>query len=350
MALDGGNCLVVCWRQGFVELPSVQIGRFAQKYLKPPGPKTAFYILLTQDLASHFPCALSTFRFKRLRIMVTLPLISSGETPLFSLKRKPTTHLHFHHFHHATQRDPEPPVKSSAIERIRKVVETYSFTNGTCKVPVEFCDLYYKMEAVSPASSALSSPGGHGKKRQKMDPLNTTRAPTEYLELANASADQLAKLISACEAAPFGHGPESVLDESYRKALKMELSQFAMPPDLASTDIFHKVQKELVDTNKAMKRHNKGAFFKLHKDPPRAENMFGSLVIIFPTAHKGGQLILSENGSVWTFDAPEALIESTPSTPEVALVVFYSNVTHKVKPVTKGARVTLTYNLYFEVW
>uniref|UniRef100_A0A0W0GCS6 Fe2OG dioxygenase domain-containing protein n=1 Tax=Moniliophthora roreri TaxID=221103 RepID=A0A0W0GCS6_MONRR len=311
--------------------------------------------------------------------MVTLPLISSGETPLFSLKRKPTTHLHFHHFHHATQRNPEPPVKSSsAIERIRKVVETYSFTNGTCKVPVEFCDLYYKMEAVSPASSALSSPGGHGKKRQKMDPLNTTRAPTEYLELANASADQLAKLISACEAAPFGHGPESVLDESYRKALKMELSQFAMPPDLASTDIFHKVQKELVDTNKAMKRHvrtelcklnvygtlklrirsrskliycfqNKGAFFKLHKDPPRTENMFGSLVIIFPTAHKGGQLILSENGSVWTFDAPEALIESTPSTPEVALVVFYSNVTHKVKPVTKGARVTLTYNLYFEV-
>ncbi|ESK82736.1 hypothetical protein Moror_5670 [Moniliophthora roreri MCA 2997] len=224
----------------------------------------------------------------------------------------------------------------------------------------------------------ILSPGGHGKKRQKMDPLNTTRAPTEYLELANASADQLAKLISACEAAPFGHGPESVLDESYRKALKMELSQFAMPPDLASTDIFHKVQKELVDTNKAMKRHvrtelcklnvygtlklrirsrskliycfqNKGAFFKLHKDPPRAENMFGSLVIIFPTAHKGGQLILSENGSVWTFDAPEALIESTPSTPEVALVVFYSNVTHKVKPVTKGARVTLTYNLYFEV-
>jgi hypothetical protein len=46
-----------------------------------------------------------------------------------------------------------------------------------------------------------------------------------------------------------------------------------------------------------------GAFFKAHKDTPRAENMFGSLVVVFPTAHKGGTLVLRHRGQEWTFDS-----------------------------------------------
>ncbi|KAF9063493.1 hypothetical protein BDP27DRAFT_1299627 [Rhodocollybia butyracea] len=177
--------------------------------------------------------------------------------------------------------------------------------------------------------------------------------------MANVTEGQLNSLISVCEAAAFGRGTETVLDESYRKALKLDLSQFSIPLDLASTPILHRIQQDLVDTDTTLRRHirtepyklniyDKGAFFKPHKDTPRAENMFGSLVIVFPTPHKGGELILTEKDQSWTFDAAQALSNSTPTEPELAFVAFYSDVTHEVRPVTSGARITLTFNLYFE--
>ena len=46
----------------------------------------------------------------------------------------------------------------------------------------------------------------------------------------------------------------------------------------------------------------KDSFFKSHKDTPRSERMFGSLVVIFPAPHEGGALVLREDGREWTFD------------------------------------------------
>lgn len=72
--------------------------------------------------------------------------------------------------------------------------------------------------------------------------------------------------------------------------------------------------------------------------------MFGSLVIVFPTAHVGGALRLRHGGTEWTFDsATEVLNQPTPS---IGYVAFFSDVEHEVTPVTSGHRVTLTYNLY----
>ena len=79
--------------------------------------------------------------------------------------------------------------------------------------------------------------------------------------------------------------------------------------------------------------------------------MFGSLVIVFPTPHEGGTLVLSkdgESGEQWSFDAPKLLAEATSDAPEIAFVAFYSDVTHEVLPVASGARVTLTFNLFFD--
>ena len=79
--------------------------------------------------------------------------------------------------------------------------------------------------------------------------------------------------------------------------------------------------------------------------------MVGSLVIVFPTPHEGGTLVLSkdgESGEQWSFDAPKLLAEATPGAPEIAFVAFYSDVTHEVLPVASGARVTLTFNLFFD--
>jgi len=72
--------------------------------------------------------------------------------------------------------------------------------------------------------------------------------------------------------------------------------------------------------------------------------MLGSLVIVYPTAHQGGEFTLRHKGREWKFDA-NALTSSQPS-PSLAYVAFYSDLEHEVLKVTDGSRVTLTYNLY----
>jgi hypothetical protein len=74
--------------------------------------------------------------------------------------------------------------------------------------------------------------------------------------------------------------------------------------------------------------------------------MFGSLVVVFPTPHEGGNLTLRHRGEEWVFNAVE--VTSDTEGPAVAYVAFYSDVNHEVTLVKSGYRVTLTYNLYFE--
>jgi len=72
--------------------------------------------------------------------------------------------------------------------------------------------------------------------------------------------------------------------------------------------------------------------------------MVGSLVVVFPTPHSGGELVLHHSGKEWTLDGA-SLISSQPS-PSIACIAFYSGVEHEVLKVTSGHRVTITYNLY----
>ena len=77
--------------------------------------------------------------------------------------------------------------------------------------------------------------------------------------------------------------------------------------------------------------------------------MFGSLVIIFPTPHEGGELVIrrhrEDDTKEWTVDSTRLLTGATE--PSIAYVAFYSDTEHEVLPVRSGYRVTLTYNLYY---
>ena len=72
--------------------------------------------------------------------------------------------------------------------------------------------------------------------------------------------------------------------------------------------------------------------------------MFGSLVIVFPTAHEGGALVLRDAGKEWVIDAAHDIKQNPDSC--VAFVAFYGDVTHEVLPVLSGHRVTLTWNIF----
>ena len=72
--------------------------------------------------------------------------------------------------------------------------------------------------------------------------------------------------------------------------------------------------------------------------------MLGSLVLIYPTAHEGGELVLRHKDHEWKFDANS--LTDSQSAPSLAYVAFYSDLEHEVLKVTSGRRITVTYNLY----
>ncbi|KAJ7675293.1 hypothetical protein B0H17DRAFT_946090 [Mycena rosella] len=176
------------------------------------------------------------------------------------------------------------------------------------------------------------------------------------INLGNATEACLAELAAACEPASFGVNQKDVLDESYRKAGKMDLTRFAARLDVVASGIIDAISPDILDEEDAegekvlraemykLNVYGPGSFFKAHKDTPRGESMIGSLVVVLPTAHKGGELTLSHGATTWTFDSAAEL--GTAAGPSVAYVAFYSDVTHAVKPVQEGHRVTLTYNLF----
>jgi hypothetical protein len=168
---------------------------------------------------------------------------------------------------------------------------------------------------------------------------------------------------------------ENVLDESYRKAGKMDSKSFSLMLDPFHTDLIKIIRGYLLEgthSTEGIKTElyklnvygthlsiifihiphilcccpGKGSFFKPHVDTPRSEKMFGSLVIVFPTAHEGGALLLRHRDHEWIFDSGKAL--AAEEKPSVSYVAFFSDIEHEVAPVISGHRITLTYNLYFD--
>ncbi|KXN86763.1 hypothetical protein AN958_09623 [Leucoagaricus sp. SymC.cos] len=179
---------------------------------------------------------------------------------------------------------------------------------------------------------------------------------SRHIQLGTMTESDLEALLDACQPASFGRGSDNVFDETYRKAWKMDAGVFSwlfnpdsgrFVADLAqgfcpwdSLDRGIRVEPYKLNV------YGKGGFFKSHKDTPRTLDMFGSLVIVLPMEHKGGNLLLHHRGRELDFYAPTFLKGAPQAT--VAYVAFYSDVDHEVLEVTAGHRVTITFNLFFD--
>ncbi|KAG5220214.1 hypothetical protein IMY05_C4645000100 [Salix suchowensis] len=78
---------------------------------------------------------------------------------------------------------------------------------------------------------------------------------------------------------------------------------------------------------------------------PRGETCL-VLVLVLPVPHKGGELVLRQNGNEWKYDS--STLTSQDGTPTISYVAFYGDIEHEVLPVESGHRITLTYNLFFK--
>ncbi|KAG6375282.1 hypothetical protein JVT61DRAFT_3504 [Boletus reticuloceps] len=148
------------------------------------------------------------------------------------------------------------------------------------------------------------------------------------IDFSSAGTDDLEALYHACQPAEFGRNGENVLDDSYRKAGKMDPTSFSTLVDPHSLGIYDQVSKALLTQSFATKDME---LYKL--------NIYGE-----KSAHEGGQLVLRHRDKEWTVDFTEKFM--TKSEPSVCFIAFFGDIEHEVLPVTSGYRVTLAYNLY----
>ncbi len=160
---------------------------------------------------------------------------------------------------------------------------------------------------------------------------------------------QIQDIIKHAERAPYGRGGETILDTSVRNTWQLTpvnvriggkswgrsfqhiLSTVADGLGCAGTDISAELYKLLV--------YEEGGFFLPHRDTEKTNGMFGTLTIVLPSVHCGGELVIRHAGREVTVDMSNA------ETSELTFAAFYADCEHAIKPITQGSRVCLTYNL-----
>ncbi|KAN0098474.1 hypothetical protein V8E51_014137 [Hyaloscypha variabilis] len=189
--------------------------------------------------------------------------------------------------------------------------------------------------------------------------------------VSNGKEEVLEQLVKDCKPATFGLYDKNVLDETIRKAGKLESNEFSTsfnPYDFGIVDEI--VQALLPSIGKASHTERWGVVaelyklnvysgpsgkFKSHVDTPRGFTQFGSLVVCLPNPHEGGQLRVAHKGAERLFDlrSTHKILDRSFSGGNgvfcdscIHWAAFYSDCEHEVLPVTSGHRVTLTYQLY----
>ena len=160
---------------------------------------------------------------------------------------------------------------------------------------------------------------------------------------------QVHALIDAAERAPYGKGPDTLVDTSVRDcwqidSTRVRLSGKAWPDTLAkildaaaaglgcpSSRLDARLYKLLI--------YETGGFFSPHRDTEKADGMIATLSISLPTIGAGGELIVRHQDREVTVD----MNASEPS--ELAFAAFYADCMHEIQPVTEGHRLSLVFNL-----
>jgi len=120
------------------------------------------------------------------------------------------------------------------------------------------------------------------------------------------SKSQAAELKRVCRQAPYGKGEQTLVDTDVRRVWQLDADRFKLTnPEwqnfLKAT--ISTIQTELGLEEQKLEPHlynlllyKKGRFFKPHRDGERLERMVATLVVVLPSAHEGGDLIVRHEG------------------------------------------------------
>lgn len=160
-------------------------------------------------------------------------------------------------------------------------------------------------------------------------------------------------LIKLAKPAKFGWRDKTLLDKEVRDAWEIpkkniKITNSAWNKELNSTLELLKNDLGMPETAKLKASlHNlliyePGQFFSPHQDSEKLDGMVASLIIVLPSMHSGGTLVIDHQGVKKQFHTSRFPLD------KLTCVAFYADCHHEVKSVTEGYRVALTYNLVLE--
>ncbi|MGB8401843.1 2OG-Fe(II) oxygenase [Bradyrhizobium sp.] len=161
---------------------------------------------------------------------------------------------------------------------------------------------------------------------------------------------QAERLVAIAEAAPHGRGKETVVDREVRRTWQVDSAKVriggrhwektlaGLVTDIAlglgvSDPVAADFYKLLV--------YDTGSFFVDHRDTEKIPGMFATMVLVLPSTHSGGELVVKHLDR-------EVVLDLRPDEPsEIGFAAFYADCVHEVRPVKTGCRLALVYNLHF---
>jgi hypothetical protein len=165
------------------------------------------------------------------------------------------------------------------------------------------------------------------------------------------TVSQAKELIKRSEQAPHGKGEQTLVDTKVRRVWRLKPDRLKITnPEwkgfMERTDA--KVQEELGLEKQKLQGHlydlllyERGGFFLPHRDGEKLDRMVATLVVVLPSAHEGGELVVRHEGQERVIDFGGPADRKF----HIHFAAFYADCEHEVRPLKKGYRLCLVYNL-----
>ncbi len=162
-------------------------------------------------------------------------------------------------------------------------------------------------------------------------------------------ASQIQAIIKRAHRAPYGRGKHTIVDTSVRNAWQLDSANVRIGGK-AWEKAFNQIMSTVIaglgcsgmNVSANLYKllvYERGGLFRPHRDTEKSDGMFGTLVLVLPSAHGGGELIIRHGPREVSVNL------SSPDVSELTFAAFYADCEHEVRPITHGSRVCLTYNL-----
>jgi len=160
---------------------------------------------------------------------------------------------------------------------------------------------------------------------------------------------QAHELIACCRQAPYGKGTKTLVDTNVRSVWELDAGQFQISNpdwDRLIDLIIGKMQQKLGLKKCKLDAHlykllvyEQGSFFLPHRDGEKLDRMVATLVVVLPSVHEGGVLIVSHDGH-----QREITFTGAASGYKLSYAGFYADCQHEVRPL-KSCRSALMWFL-----
>lgn len=155
------------------------------------------------------------------------------------------------------------------------------------------------------------------------------------------------KLLQYSKPSSFGRGEETIYDENVRKGREICANELSSP--LTGIYLYYELRKKLFPNphynikfvfNK-LAIYEEGGHFDVHRDTIHSDDHQGTLLIEVRSPHTGGDLILQHNGEEFRWS-----LATNENNNSLKWIAFYTDVQHRVEPVTSGVRMVLQYDIH----